>query len=137
MRELESERMKDMKKTKVRGYRLWVMGLLLVSTGAMAQTFQTTVENNAIQSQQIINCGSSYSSTVYEPFSNTTPSEQSAVGASYSPARASGPRREKIDGGDTKPSEQSPIGDALLPLLLCAAGFAGVIALRRRRSVKE
>ena len=55
--------------------------------------------------------------------------------SSYSPAKASsGPRRGFDLGGDTKPSEQSPIGDAVLPMLLCAAVFCGVIALRRKRS---
>ena len=65
-----------------------------------------------------------------------------AVGASsaasattYSPAQApSGPRRDKIDGADDKPSDQSPIGDAVLPLALMALTFAGVVYFRKRKA---
>ena len=56
-----------------------------------------------------------------------------------------GPRRAKKEGnpfdgagtaGDIgNPLEPAqPIGDAVLPLLLCAAVFCGVIAIRRKRS---
>lgn len=58
-----------------------------------------------------------------------------------------GPRRAKKDGfaddddtpgqGDVPPElpgDLVPIGDAVLPLLLCAAVFCGVIAIRRKRS---
>ena len=51
----------------------------------------------------------------------------------YSPSK--GPRRvigTNPDGGEG--SNDSPIGDAMLPMLLCAAAFCGVIALRRKRS---
>lgn len=46
-----------------------------------------------------------------------------------------GPNRaKKFDtGGDTPPGP-SPIGDAVLPMLLCAALFCGFIAFRRKRS---
>ena len=65
--------------------------------------------------------------------------------AAYNPAEASTPgkniRRAKKDdewgsnqeGGITN-DNSSPLGDAVVPMLLCAAVFCGVIALRRKRS---
>ena len=53
---------------------------------------------------------------------------------SSAPAKApGGPKR--LPGGPTEPdqSQDSPIGDAVLPLLLMAAGFGLYTALRRRK----
>ena len=57
----------------------------------------------------------------------------------YSPGRAHRAKKEgeenpwgqNQDGGDK--DQGSPIGDAMLPLMLCALAFGGVIAFRRRR----
>ena len=56
---------------------------------------------------------------------------------SQSPSMASGRRRindggTNNDGGHTE-DENSPLGDAVLPLLLMAAGFGLYTALRRRK----
>lgn len=90
------------------------------------------------QSHQIITSGTNYNGTVYAPFDNTTPSEQSEVCASYSPAKApSGPRRNNgpgwaTDGPDANQGKQFPVGEPWV-LLAFAAVFAGGIALRRRK----
>ena len=66
----------------------------------------------------------------------TSVSEMATTTESYSPAKV-GPRRSKDDPGEvtsTVDYENSPIGDAVLPLILCAVVFCGVIALRRKRS---
>ena len=58
-----------------------------------------------------------------------------------------GPKRAKKDvggGGSTEnededpdgPGEPMPIGDAMWPLMLCAMLFAGVIAVRKKRTLK-
>lgn len=73
-----------------------------------------------------------YSSPIYEPFSSTTPSELSEVG-SNSGSHKGHIRRGFDTPGEENQSNESPIGDALLPLLALALAFAGVIALRRRR----
>ena len=53
---------------------------------------------------------------------------------SYSPAKApGGPRRVFDTGGETGKSTESPIGDAVLPLMLMAFAFGGYIAIKRRR----
>ncbi len=103
---------------------------------AYAQTYNMPSPNSngeAIQSQQIMpTCN--YNGTVYEPFSSVTPSEQSAVGASYSPSDTpGGPRRGKITGPDTPPADESPIGE---PWIMAAFAllFAGAVALRRRKA---
>lgn len=58
---------------------------------------------------------------------------------SYSPAQtSSGPRRvvgTNPDGGEG--SNDSPIGDAVLPLLLMAMLFAGVVYTRRKKALSR
>ncbi len=73
-----------------------------------------------------------YSSPIYEPFSSTTPSELSEVG-SNSGSHKGHIRRGFDTPGEENQSNESPIGDAVLPLLALALAFAGIIALRRRR----
>jgi len=75
-----------------------------------------------------------YSSPIYEPFTNSVPSDQTEVGAEQSSSHKGHIRRGFINPSDPgDPSNDSPIGDAVLPLLALALAFAGVIALRRRR----
>lgn len=82
----------------------------------------------AYQGQQMMSSGSSYSGTVYEPFTNTTPSEAN------SPAKApSGPRKGFYNPGEGgSQSDQSPIGEPWV-LAIFALAFAGVVAVRRRK----
>lgn len=57
-----------------------------------------------------------------------------------SSAKISKPRKDLSGGSgteDEEPDEQEepfPLGDAMLPMLLCAAVFCGAIAIRRKRS---
>lgn len=110
--------------------------LLLVGfTYAYAQDFgaRTYPTQQDFQSHQIMSSGANYGGTVYKPFDNTTPSEQSEVGASYSPAKApGGPRRDKVLGPDTPPADESPVGEPWI-LLAFAAAFAAGIAFRRKK----
>ena len=118
--------------------RVYIIALIsAVSLLAHAQTFSPAAEDNTIQSQQIMQSGSNYNSTVYEPFSNTTPSEQSAVGASYSPAKApTGPRKDIISPSNPGQQGEFPLGDGVIPLLLMATGFAVFVAVRRNARVE-
>ena len=102
---------------------------------ANAQDFNQKRIETPIQSQQIMTTGASYSGTVYEPFSNATPSEQSSVGATAPTHSTSGPRRGFINPSDPgDKSNEFPIGDAVLPLLMMAMLFAGVTYFRKRRA---
>ena len=74
-----------------------------------------------------------YSSPIYEPFSNTLPSEQTEMTSTG--VHKGGPRKSKE--GNTDPGitddNSSPIGDALFPLLAMALVFGGITLLRKRR----
>ena len=120
--------------------RLYIIALLSVVTlFAHAQTFQSATRPDyiAFQSMQILRSGSNYSGTVYEPFSAVTPSERSAIGARYSPAK-SRPRRDFGKPGDPgNQSNESPIGDAVWPLMLFVGVYCGILLIRRKKHVKE
>lgn len=86
--------------------------------------------------------GSSYSAS---PMLNSN-GTAAYNGATYAPSR--GPRRAKMDenpfgdqtiGGATNPNEPgTPIGDAVLPLMLLALAYAGYKVLaRRKKSVQR
>lgn len=112
----------------------------IVAVSTWAQTYRNTYtpseprEYEVIQSQQIMKTGA-HEGTIYEPFSGTTPSEQSVVGTAQAPS--SGPNRAKqFDIGGDAGQGPSPIGDAALPLMLFAVAFGGVIALRRKRAAE-
>ena len=113
---------------------IFVLGALLACLiPANAQDF-TQPRDPAIQSQKIMTTGAAYNGTVYEPFNNTTPAEYNPVAPAPSNS-PSGPRRSFIDlnnPGDQ--SEEYPIGDAMLPMLLMAMAFAGVTYFRKRRA---
>ena len=94
--------------------------------------------SNVNPSAQQAASGSSYSSTVYQPFSNTTPAEYSASGMNstdgYNPTYVHGPRKGKIDGPDTRPDENDfPVGEPWV-MLAFAALAAGFIAYKRKKS---
>ena len=119
--------------------RLYIIALLsIVTIVANAQPFNTNQEaNQDVRTHRVIH-GGAYTGTVYEPFSNTTPSEQSVIGSQLSNRNTSGPRRSKEPNQDPgiTDDDSSPIGDAVLPLLLMAAAFAAVVAVRRKRTAK-
>ncbi|MBR4499853.1 MAG: hypothetical protein IKP11_04865 [Paludibacteraceae bacterium] len=113
-----------------------------IAVSTWAQTYKNSYtpsaqqEYEAIQSQQIMQVNA-HEGTIYEPFSNTTPSEQSVVGAAQT--TSNGPHRAKKDfdtGGDANQGP-SPIGDAVLPLMLMAVAFGGVVYFRRRKALNS
>ena len=111
----------------------------------MAQSFGTTQAeqpNTVFHSTSTMQgSGSAYSANPTLNADGTAAYNRAAV---YTP---SGPYRAKKDGtgtgttpnpGDPSEDEQdntpTPLGDAVLPLMLCAAVFCGFIAFRRKRS---
>lgn len=90
----------------------------------------------AMQSQQIMQNGQNHDGTIYAPFDNTVPSEQSS-----GPNKKGGVRKSDGDdfdpndfilGPDTPPANQSPVGE---PWVLAAFAllFAGVVWLRGKK----
>ena len=134
MKELKNERMK--KRIRIMRTKLIIIALLsAITISATAQQYSpASVTDPAIQSQQIMS-GSAYNGTVYEPFSNSVPSEQSTVGSSYTPT--SRPRRSKENPGDPGVTNDtsSPLGEPWV-LAVFALAFGGIVFLRRRREAK-
>ena len=114
---------------------LFVVLITSINT-AWAKTYNPSgVAQQTMQSQQIVTTGGAYTGTVYEPFSESTPSEQSAVGASQAPAKApSGPRKGRNPGEATTGTDLSPIGEPWVMVIL-AIGFGIVIMIRQRRKI--
>ena len=131
MKELK---IKDMRTIKVIGHGLWVIVALLVSAPVTAQSAQEW------QTSTMKGSGSQYSSQV-TPIGAPSVASEATTTESYTPGRPGAIRRDSYNDDDwgTNPqigegNEGSPVGDALLPLLLFAAAFTGVIYLRRKRS---
>ena len=120
--------------------KLYIIALMsIISSATFAVDF---APNQEWQSTSVMQTsGSTYSSQVTEVGSSTIASVATTT-ETYSPNKApGGPRRIESqsgrDPGDaTTGSDLSPLGDGLLPLLLMAATFCGVIAFRRKRTAK-
>ena len=118
------------KNIKVMGYGLWMMVVLFLSAPLTAQNAQEWQSTSTMQGS-----GSAYSSQVTAVGATGV----AVLGASSSaPANApSRPHREQASGRNageaTTGSNQSPLSDAMLPLLLMAAGFGLYTALHRRK----
>ena len=75
-----------------------------------------------------------YSSPIYEPFSNTVPSEQTEMTSTG--VQKGGPRKSLI-GGPEDPAGPSPIGDVVVPMMLLLGAYCAYRLVRRRKHVKE
>ena len=82
----------------------------------------------SVNNSNLMQTGSSYSSEVYE-VGSSAPS--SAPIHKAPPTITPGQTSEEIEN-----PQHGPIGDAMLPLMLMAAAFGGVIYLRRRKVCK-
>ena len=117
--------------------KLYIIALMsIISSATFAVDF---VPNQEWQSTSVMQTsGSTYSPQVTEVGSSTIASVATTT-ETYSPNKApGGPRRIESqsgrDPGDaTTGSDLSPLGDGLLPLLMMAATFCGVIAFRRKK----
>lgn len=129
---LMNERMKNMKTIKVIGYGLWVMGMLLVGMPVMAQ------QQDWKSTSTMPRVGSSLAPTVQQVGAESVPIMATTTTDSYSPASTpTGPRKGFIDPSNPgSQSEEYPIGDAVLPLLLCAVAFALFVYFRRKQTLK-
>ena len=122
--------MKDLKKKlKVMGYGLWVMVALLVSAPVTAQNQQEW------QTSTMVGSGSAYSPQVTEVGATAVTSNVTTTTESYSPAK--GPNRAKKDFLDPanpgNQSNESPLSDAVLPLLLMAMMYSVWSMVYRRK----
>ena len=118
-----------------------IISLFVATLSAYADMTQSNksfgqTDYDEMSSNRAVMNSQRYSSPIYEPFTNTTPSEQSEIG-SNSPKPSGHIRKgfdENPDPGVTN-DESSPIGDTLFPLLALALAFGGITYLRRRRNL--
>ena len=115
--------------------------LSMATLAVYAQPFTPTptqAAQVAMQSQQIMQNGQNHDGTIYAPFDNTMPSEQSS-----GPNKKGGVRKSDGDdwtpgwgdetpGPDTNAGQESPVGE---PWILAAFAllFAGVVYLRGKK----
>ena len=110
------------------------VALLALPTMAQQQEWKST--------STMQGTGSSYAPQI-NAVGATTVGEMATTTESYSPAKApGGPRRNNSDDWGTNPhvgegDEGSPIGDAVLPLMLMAMLFAGVVYTRRKKALSR
>ncbi len=112
-----------------------IMAVALMALPTMAQDWQST---SAMQGT-----GSNYAPQV-TAVGAVNANEMATTTESYSPAKApSGPRRAKMGDFDDSPeggegSDDSPIGDAVLPLMLLACAYLGLrVFLNRKRALNR
>ena len=145
--------MQDMRNVKVKGYRLWVIGVLLVSTSVMAQAVDYNpnkrVQNTEYRSQTeysvqstsvpsvgfqstsvIVGSGSGYSAN---PVLNEdgTASYDGAEGTTRIGKIRRDPGTPSTPGAGNE-QERFPIGDGLIPLALLALAYLLWRVARRR-----
>ena len=111
----------------MRKFVILIMAAALIALPTMAQDWQST---SAMQGT-----GSNYAPHV-TAVGATDVNSVATTTESYSPAKApSGPRKDIITPSNPGPqSNEGPIGDAVLPLVLMALTFAGVIYFRKRKA---
>ena len=109
-----------------------IMAVALIALPTMAQQ-QEWKSTSTMQGT-----GSSYSPQV-NAVGATAVGDMATTTESYSPAKAPGGPRRGFDNtpnpGTGNPG--SPIGDAVLPMLLCAACFAMFVYFRRKQTLKS
>ena len=111
-------------------YIIALLSLLIIAVPAV--TYATIQEWKSTSPMQT--SGSAYTPRITEVGAEYAVSEATTT-ESYSPyITPTGPRKGKITGPDTDPANESPIGDAILPLLAFALVFGGVIYFRRKRA---
>ena len=125
----------DMRKKLV---LLMILAGALIALPATAQTFgaQQAEQPNAVfqSTSTMTGSGSTYSAN---PTLNTDgTAAYNGAAASSGPHRAKKEDPDPFSGGTVSedPIDTSPLGDALLPLLLMSLAFCGYLYLRRKRS---
>lgn len=107
-----------------------IMAVALIALPAMAQQDQWQ-STSTMQGS-----GSTYSSQVTGVGAASVDNMATTTTDSYSPAKA-GQRRLPDGTNEPNQSEDSPVGDALIPLLLCACMYLSVrVFLKRKRALK-
>lgn len=118
-----------------------ILAAALMALPALAQNFgsQPADQPNASfqSTSTMTGSGSSYSANPTLNSDGTAAYSNASYSSSQSSSTPNRAKRSTDNPGEPAPEFQddgSPIGDAVLPLMLCAAVFCGFIAFRRKRS---
>lgn len=123
---------KHYKNIMKRNIVLLTVFLSMTTLAVYAQPFTPTqAPQVAMQSQQIMQNGQNHDGTIYAPFDNTMPSEQSS-GPKKASGKGGGNPKTFIGGPETGQGP-SPVGEPWV-LAIFALAFAGVLALRKRKN---
>ena len=110
----------------MRKFMMIIMAVALIALPTMAQQ-QEWKSTSTMQGT-----GSSYAPQI-NAVGATTVGEMATTTESYSPTKApNGPHKAFDNPGDIGMGG-SPIGDAVLPLMLMALAFGGYVAIKRRK----
>ena len=108
-----------------------IMAVALIALPTMAQQDQWQ------STSTLQGTGSNYAPQV-TAVGATAVSSMATTTEIYSPAKAPGGPRKSFDtGGETGKSDEFPIGDAVLPMLIMAMLFAGVVYTRRKKALND
>ena len=130
-----NERKIDMKRIVM---IIMAVALIALPTMAQQEEWQSTSSmkgSGSVYAPQVTGVGA----VGVDNLASTTTTE------TYSPGRAGGPHKAKMEGdpfgtnqdaGHTE-DESSPIGDGLLPLMVMAVAFCGVVYFRRRKALSR
>lgn len=129
--------MKDMKNTLM-SIVAGVLMTCLLPLAANAQDWQNTNAQQWQTTSVMQGSGSSYSSQVTAVGAVSASEMATTTTTPYSPSKV-GPRKSFEDPTDPGITDDnsSPIGDAVLPLLLMAVVFCGAIYFRRKRAAQK
>ena len=110
-----------------------IMAVALIALPTMAQQDQWQ-STSTLQTS-----GSVYSSQINAVGATAVSSMATTTTESYTPSQApsGGPRRGFDTGAETGQSDEFPIGDAVLPMLIMAMLFAGVVYTRRKKALNR
>lgn len=109
---------------------LMAVALIALPTMAQQQEWQST---SAMQTS-----GSNYTPQINAIGAESAQPMATTTSTSYTPANTpGGPHRSKDNPGEVEPfiDPGSPIGDAMVPLMLMAMLFAGVVYTRRKKAL--
>lgn len=123
---------KHYKNIMKRNIVLLTVFLSMATLAVYAQPFTPTqTPQVAMQSQQIMQNGQNHDGTIYAPFDNTMPSEQSS-GPNKAPGKGGGNPKTSFIGGPETGQGPSPVGEPWV-LAIFALAFAGVVAIRKTK----
>lgn len=121
---------------KMKRIMMIIMAVALVALPTMAQGFRTQTTDEKVQTQAFQSTSTMKTSgSVYasQPALNADGTAYNPAQAVQSPAQApSGPRKIGVV---TPEDDPTPVGDAVLPLMLMALAFCGIVYYRRRKAL--